>query len=561
MVSNMRSSKLTRSLSGLLAGLLLAATPLLSPSIVLGQVGGGQSSLSLNGGGSAEAPHAAELNTTASWTIEAWFRDETAAVGYNHARARIITNGDTANAEVPYFMDITLNQLFVGRRVGGASQVIGYNLATNGVSHNAWHHAAASFNSATGRLTLYLDGAQVAQSAVLGGASLGNTNPVSIGRNGGATANAWVGKLDDVRVWNVARTQSEISSNFLSELSGSPAGLVGNWRFNEGAGAIAADSAGAAQDAALQAGAAFSADTPFALPPTPTAVPPTNTPVPPTATSVPPTNTPVPPTATSVPPTNTPIPPTETPVPPTNTPVAPTETPVPPTNTPAPPTATSVPTNTAVPTATSVPTNTATSTAIPPTATNTSTAVPSATSTAPSVTPTESVTGQIIAPTLVPNPNPMPFFSPVFVPAVYPAVYPPAPRRVQAPARPQATFTPTATSEPVLLPPPPDNRPRAAIPPAGPSVTAPATGDPASDIPAEDWLLILRPVQTYALNMEPLWIAEPGDWYRVALTEGGHALALWEYDADQWAVWIPLDEATILRVRVDADRPRIVSGL
>src|SRR5205807_8993924 len=100
-------STLIRWASGLLASLTIAglAPALLSGSVAFGQ-STGQSSLSLNGSSYAEAPNASELNTTADWTVEAWFKDETSG-GYNHARERIITKGDTAAAEVPYFIDVT----------------------------------------------------------------------------------------------------------------------------------------------------------------------------------------------------------------------------------------------------------------------------------------------------------------------------------------------------------------------------------------------------------------------------------------------------------------------
>jgi Concanavalin A-like lectin/glucanases superfamily len=264
----MHSSKRARGLSGLLAGVLVVAvTPLWSPSVVLGQVGGGQSSLVLAGNdGWAHVPHAAELNTTASWTIEAWFKDETPG-GYTHGRTRIITKGDSSAQETPYFMDIWMGGLYVGRRVNWNYQILGYDLVANGVSHNTWHHAAASLDSATGQLALYLDGAPVAQSGSSTLVSPGNTDPVSIGRNGGSDINFWRGKLDDIRLWNVVRTPGQIASGFSTELTGSPAGLVGNWRFNEGGGPTSADNGGTPQDAILQgSGAAFDADTPFGVP-------------------------------------------------------------------------------------------------------------------------------------------------------------------------------------------------------------------------------------------------------------------------------------------------------
>jgi Concanavalin A-like lectin/glucanases superfamily len=91
--------------------------------------------------------------------------------------------------------------------------------------------------------------------------SVGNTGPLIIGRSG-ASGEYFLGRVDDVRIWSVVRTAAEISANFQSELSGAPAGLVGNWRFDEGLGLTAVDSAGTPQNATLQGGAAWSPDVP-----------------------------------------------------------------------------------------------------------------------------------------------------------------------------------------------------------------------------------------------------------------------------------------------------------
>lgn len=241
------------------------ATPTRTPTPATGSTstpiptpGAGGMSLSLNGTSAyAEAPHDAEVAGLGDWTIEAWFKDETPG-GYNHPRTRIITKGDTStNGEVPFFIDITSNTLWVGRIVGGSVQVLGADIS--GVSANAWHHVAATFHTSTLQLTLYLDGVQLRQ-GTLNTASLGNSAPVSIGRNRGAPAYFWRGKLDDVRIWNVVRSVSEIQGSYRSELSTPPPGLVANWRFREGAGVTAADSAGAPQHASLAGGAGWSTD-------------------------------------------------------------------------------------------------------------------------------------------------------------------------------------------------------------------------------------------------------------------------------------------------------------
>lgn len=53
---------------------------------------------------------------------------------------------------------------------------------------------------------------------------------------------AFNGTISEVRIWNYARTESEIKANMYKELTGSESGLAGYWKLNEGSGTIAHDS-------------------------------------------------------------------------------------------------------------------------------------------------------------------------------------------------------------------------------------------------------------------------------------------------------------------------------
>ncbi|MGH2490321.1 MAG: LamG-like jellyroll fold domain-containing protein [Candidatus Limnocylindria bacterium] len=236
--------------------------------------GASANSLALNGTSAyAEAPNASELNNTGDWTLEAWFKDETPA-GYNHPTAYIVMKGDTnSNSEAPYFLGVQWNGLFAGGRTAWANHSVTYSLATT--TANAWHHAAAVFVASSRQVTLYLDGVQVAQGTLAARTATGNSLPVGIGRNGTA-GGFWRGKIDDVRIWNIARGGANIASTFGTELSAPESGLIGNWRFDEGAGSTAADMAGVPQNAMLVGAASWSSDAGAAAagPPVPDTNPP-----------------------------------------------------------------------------------------------------------------------------------------------------------------------------------------------------------------------------------------------------------------------------------------------
>src|SRR5439155_8144783 len=134
--------------------------------------------------------------------------------------------------ELPYFIAIDENGLFAGLRTANQASVARYELTNNGVSANTWHHVAVTLNATTRALTLYLDGVQVAGSVTAGTASA-NTAPLTIGQSVN-TADFFLGSIDDVRIWNVVRSPTDIQANYRIEYADIPTGLVANWQFNEG---------------------------------------------------------------------------------------------------------------------------------------------------------------------------------------------------------------------------------------------------------------------------------------------------------------------------------------
>jgi hypothetical protein len=217
-------------------------------------------SLSLASAGAyAEAPNAAKLNITGDWTVEAWFKDQTAG-GYNHAPGYLLIKGDTnINSEAAYFVDIEWGALIAGERTAWNNQGLRYTLPAAGAG--SWHHVAATLQASTRTLTIYVDGVQVMQGTLSAITTTGNTLPFDMGRDG-STGNYFTGNVHDVRVWNVVRTASQISTSYQSELTGTQAGLVANWKFDDGSGTTAIDSTSSPDNAILNGGATFSTDHP-----------------------------------------------------------------------------------------------------------------------------------------------------------------------------------------------------------------------------------------------------------------------------------------------------------
>jgi len=235
----------------------LTATPTLT-STPTPPVPGSLHSLALDGrSGAAEAPASAAINLTADWTLELWFRDDDPN-GFDHDYRYLVNKGDGLAPEAPFYLLLGKGNLLAGARSGGVNQPLTYNLHMAGYAAKIWQHAAVTYQASSHRLTLYLDGTWVADQ-VVPRASSGNSLPLEIGRQGALMAKNWLGKIDDLRLWNVARSATDIAASYRAELSGVQAGLVASWKFDEPDGTIAAE-ATAGDAAILSGGATFSPD-------------------------------------------------------------------------------------------------------------------------------------------------------------------------------------------------------------------------------------------------------------------------------------------------------------
>jgi Concanavalin A-like lectin/glucanases superfamily/FG-GAP repeat len=103
----------------------------------------------------------------------------------------------------------------------------------NAVPVGAWQHWAVVFNRALSLVQFYRNGTlDSAQSVTFPTGAVDQTDALLIGTD---TAGALLqANLDDIRVWNVARTGLQIQDNFKNELVGNETGLAAYWNFNAG---------------------------------------------------------------------------------------------------------------------------------------------------------------------------------------------------------------------------------------------------------------------------------------------------------------------------------------
>ncbi len=117
-----------------------------------------------------------------------------------------------------------------GRLAAGNNGNYNYVQDVSNFPLNTWVHTAVTYDALTSTMKLYVNGNMVASGNSAGPYS--GIPTTYIGRHTGACY--FSGKLDEVRVWNVARTQCEINTYMNSEIPNSMTGLLANYHFNQG---------------------------------------------------------------------------------------------------------------------------------------------------------------------------------------------------------------------------------------------------------------------------------------------------------------------------------------
>lgn len=98
---------------------------------------------------------------------------------------------------------------------------------------NQWYHVGAVV--ANGSISVYINGV-LEGSQSYSGTPMAGTSPLTIGESPGFPGRVWSGVIDEVRVWNTARSEAELNANMASPLTGTEPGLVAYLPMNEGEG-------------------------------------------------------------------------------------------------------------------------------------------------------------------------------------------------------------------------------------------------------------------------------------------------------------------------------------
>ncbi len=147
-----------------------------------------------------------------------------------------IDDGAAINRIVPYKDDSNNINLFIADASGNADVLSSSFM----VEQNQWYHMAFIYNNK--EATIYINGLNVASKTMNYSYYLDGTDQLYLGSGAGSFLSNI--KMDEVRIWNTARTQNDICENMYKNLSGNETGLIAYYSFDHSSGNSLADFSG-----------------------------------------------------------------------------------------------------------------------------------------------------------------------------------------------------------------------------------------------------------------------------------------------------------------------------
>ena len=175
-----------------------------------------------------EINHSVSLNISDEITVEAWFNPNTLITPCGWQA--IVQKAWTSHVEPYYLYSIGYSNIdYRGFFMLGIEGIFCYLYGLNQiVSTGNWYHLVGTYNGA--QMKIYVNGMLINSYNQTGTINTAIT-PLHIGKF--TNVNYFFnGIIDEVRIWNYARTQIEIQNTMNYTLVGDEPGLMGYWNFN-----------------------------------------------------------------------------------------------------------------------------------------------------------------------------------------------------------------------------------------------------------------------------------------------------------------------------------------
>ena len=161
-------------------------------------------------------------------TVEAWVRTTADCVPTSGGRQQVIADwGTFVTGGRSTFCLLWGNSV---RFEAGGNGLSG----STAVNDGAWHHVAMTYDPlATNSVKLYIDGQLETEGNLTVAVNTVQGTNMQVGMRIDGVNN-FTGDIDEVRVWNIARTAAEISGNMNAEFCQMPSGLAVYYKANNG---------------------------------------------------------------------------------------------------------------------------------------------------------------------------------------------------------------------------------------------------------------------------------------------------------------------------------------
>ena len=180
------------------------------------------------------------IEPTNSITVEAWIKPAGTYENYDGFFSNADFSGNITQWDGYGWFYFGSGWHFFLRTDTPAVDLTGNEWPVAAVQTDEWSHLAATYDGSY--IKTYRNGLPIEEKQASGNIDHASAD-VWIGKFefNSNPAGFFDGKIDEVRIWDVARTQTEIQGYMNQSLTGDEPGLIGYWRFDEGTGATAYD--------------------------------------------------------------------------------------------------------------------------------------------------------------------------------------------------------------------------------------------------------------------------------------------------------------------------------
>ena len=174
-------------------------------------------------------------NITEQVTVSAWI----APTDFPNRYIPIIYKGDKrtsdiTNRSVTLWLQDDGSVLFSASPGGQAEKYM--SSASGAIQLNRWYHVAGVIDAKRNLMKIFIDGTEVERGNFNSKENIHKSlHPLRIGGSHEeeiTTHASFAGQIDEVRIWNIARTEDQIRADMNKQLNGDEPGLVGYYKFD-----------------------------------------------------------------------------------------------------------------------------------------------------------------------------------------------------------------------------------------------------------------------------------------------------------------------------------------